>query len=168
MNAALFRFLVIFQEHAAGAASGNAATGPTPPPKLAPPPGAATGDFPVPKGLPSPPGPEVARDVKEGAVNVIEKIIGFFKYDFFPNLWMYLTLIFMLVIGVVIFAGINIVVRSITDPIFHKIFRFDESSRVPMVIGGLLSLVVTVLAFQWLYNTFPALKPPVNFVLSKF
>ena len=81
---------------------------------------------------------------------------------------MYLTLIFMLVIGVVIFAGINLVVRSITDPIFHKIFRFDESSRVPMVIGGFLSLVVTVLAFQWFYDTFPALSPPVNFVLSKF
>ncbi|MCZ7586418.1 MAG: hypothetical protein M5R36_25530 [Deltaproteobacteria bacterium] len=135
---------------------------PAPAPSLPAPPPA-----PVPH-TPAPPRPELPGEVKEEAVGFLYKIVAFFKYDFFPNLWMYLTLVFIIVISVVIFAGINIVVRSITDPIMHKVFRFGEDSRIPPLLGGLASVIVTILVLQWFYNSFPALRPPVEFVTSRF
>ena len=117
-----------------------------------------------PAEIPMPP----AGEVKDRAVGLVEKIAGFFKYDFFPNLWMYLTLVFMLVIGVVIFAGLNFIVRSITDPILNKVFRIPESSKAPAYIGGIASIVAAVIVFQWLYASFPTLQPPVRFLLDRF
>jgi hypothetical protein len=136
---------------ATGAAAKTAAQGATPAPMTPP-------AVPVPSGA----------EVKGEVVGVLGKIVGFFKYDFFPNLWMYLTLIFMLVLCVVIFAAINFIVRSLTDPVMHKVLRFGEDSRVPAVGGGILSIIVAVLAFHWIYATFPALQPPVHFILNKF
>ena len=98
----------------------------------------------------------------------MDKIVSFFRDDFFPNLWMYLTLFFMLVIGVLVFAAINIAIRFIVDPIFHKVLRFDESSKVPPIVGAIISVIVAVVGFQWLYATFPTLQPPMELILKHF
>jgi len=162
MNAALSRYLLSVIEQATRLASrglaglkitAEATPGvPTPPP------------IEVPKEIPILPGEEV----KEKAIGFVDKIAGFFKYDFFPNLWMYLTLIFMLVLCVLIFACINLVVRSITDLLFVKILRMEESSKMPAILGGIASIIVAVFLFQWIYRTFPALRPPVEFLLHRF
>ncbi|MBZ0273708.1 hypothetical protein K8I61_16840 [bacterium] len=111
---------------------------------------------------------EMAGAAKEEVVGFVGKIVGFFKYDFFPNLWMWMTLVFMLVIAVVIFAGITLVVRTITDPIIVKVFRMDESTKIPALVGGVLSVVVAIFAFQWFYDMFPALHPPIAFLKARF
>ncbi|MCL4235475.1 MAG: hypothetical protein KJ042_13260 [Deltaproteobacteria bacterium] len=170
MNATLLRLMVIAQEHMAGtpAPGPEAAATPVPTP-LSPPmptphaaPGLPAPPAPTPTGTPG--GPEL----QDQAVGFVAKIDAFFKYDFFPNLWMYLTFVFLCVIAVLIFIAINIGVRFILDPILQKVFRFDESSKVPSVIGGIASIVAAVLVFQWFYHAFPALQPPVQFVMRHF
>lgn len=167
MNATLLRLMVIAQEHMAGTPApdaGSVAATPVPPPMPTPhaAPGMPAPPAPAPTGTPG--GPEL----QDQAVGFVAKIAAFFKYDFFPNLWMYLTFVFLCVIAVLIFIAINIGVRFVLDPILQKVFRFDESSKVPSVIGGIASIVAAVLVFQWFYHTFPALWPPVHFVMRHF
>jgi len=106
--------------------------------------------------------------VKEKVVGFVGKIVSFFKDDFFPNLWMYLTIVFMIVLAVIVFAAINFLVRAVTDPIFHKVLRFKEESRVPGLIGGVVSIVVAFIVFQFVYRAFPALQPPLQFLVRHF
>ena len=89
----------------------------------------------------------------------VAKIIHFFRYEFFANLPYYLILIFLVVLAVLVFAGLNIAVRFITDPIFHKVFRIKESSKIPAVIGGIITAVIALFVLNWIYQNFPTLKP---------
>lgn len=180
MNATLLRLMVIAQEHMAGTPTTDAAVAATPVPTPMPTPEAiphatphAAPGLPAPPSVPAPPSPEPlgtpgGPELQDQAVGFVAKIAAFFKYDFFPNLWMYLTFVFLCVIAVLIFIAINIGVRFILDPILQKVFRFDESSKVPSVIGGIASIVAAVLVFQWFYHAFPALQPPVQFVMRHF
>jgi uncharacterized membrane protein len=81
---------------------------------------------------------------------------------------MYLTLFFMGVIAVLIFIGINITVRFIIDPIVIKVFRLEESSKFPSLVGGAASIAMSVVVFQWIYETFTAIQPPIQFILNRF
>ncbi len=95
--------------------------------------------------------------MKEG----IAAIIDFIRNDFFPNLAYYLLQIFLIVVLVLIFAGINIGVRMITDPICIKVLRMKENKRGPGTVGLGISVIITALLLMWSYATFPQLRPTV-------
>jgi hypothetical protein len=92
---------------------------------------------------------------------LIAKIINFFRYDFFPNLAYYLLQIFLVVVLVLIFAGINIGVRMVTDPICIKVLRMKENKRGPGLVGLGISVIITALLLAWSYAAFPQLRPTV-------
>ena len=91
----------------------------------------------------------------------VTKVLVFFRDDFFPNLPYYLLQIFLIVVLVLIFAGINIAVRMITDPICHKVLRMREDKRWPGLIGLVIAAVITALLLAWSYTVFPQLRPTV-------
>ncbi len=167
MNSTLLRLMVIAQEHMAPSPTPGADAAATPVPPPMPTPHAAPG-LPAPPASPAPTGTPGGPELQDQAVGFVAKIAAFFKYDFFPNLWMYLTFVFLCVIGVLIFIAINIGVRFALDPIFHKVFRFEEHSKVPPIIGGIASIIAAIFVFQWFYHAFPALWPPVHFVMRHF
>jgi len=91
----------------------------------------------------------------------IGSVFRFFRDDFFPNIGFYLLQIFLIVLMVLIFAGINIVVRFITDPICHKVLRMKENKRGPGMVGLVISVIIFVLLLAWVYVAFPQLEPTV-------
>jgi len=91
----------------------------------------------------------------------IADVFRFFKNDFFPNLAYYLLQIFLVVLVVLIFAGINIVVRFITDPICTKILRMKEHKRGPAMVGLVIATVITIILLSLTYTTFPSLRSTV-------
>ncbi|HPQ70756.1 MAG TPA: hypothetical protein PKW95_16650 [bacterium] len=87
--------------------------------------------------------------------------LAFFKNDFFPNLPFYLLQIFLVVLIVLLFAGINIAVRMITDPICIRVLRMKENKRGPGMVGLVIALVITTLLLALAYTSFPQLRPTV-------
>jgi hypothetical protein len=87
--------------------------------------------------------------------------LSFFRDDFFPNLGYYLLQIFLIVLVVLIFSGINILVRFITDPICIKVLRMREDKRWPGMVGLFLSTIVTAILLVFIYNSFPQVRSTV-------
>jgi hypothetical protein len=69
--------------------------------------------------------------------------------------------VFLLVLLVIVFAGINIVVRLITDPLCIKVLRMREDKRWPSLIGLVISTVIMVILLIVAYTSFPQLRPTV-------
>ena len=88
-------------------------------------------------------------------------IFTFFRDDFFPNLGYYLLQIFLVVLWVLIFAGVNIMVRFVTDPICIKVLRMKEHKRGPGLVGLVIALVLMAFLLAFAYSTFPQLRPTV-------
>jgi hypothetical protein len=91
----------------------------------------------------------------------IAGIFSFFRDDFFPNLGYYLLQIFLIVLVVMLFAGINIAVRFITDPICTKVLRMREDKRWPSMIGLFFSAIITAILLIWSYAHVPQMRPTV-------
>lgn len=87
--------------------------------------------------------------------------LSFLRNDFFPNLGYYLLQIFLIVLVVLIFSGINIVVRFITDPICIKVLRMREEKRWPGLVGLFFSAIITAILLIFLYGHFPQLRSTV-------
>lgn len=87
--------------------------------------------------------------------------LSFFRDDFFPNLGYYLLQIFLIVLVVLIFSGINILVRFITDPICIKVLRMREDKRWPGLVGLFLSTIVTAILLIFIYSSFPQVRSTV-------
>jgi hypothetical protein len=92
---------------------------------------------------------------------ILDKILSFFKYDFFPNLAFYLLQVFLIVLMVLVFAGVNIVVRIITDPLCIKVFRMKEHKRGPGMVAMVITVVICAFLLVISYNAFPQLQPTV-------
>jgi hypothetical protein len=95
--------------------------------------------------------------MKEG----LAKIFNFFKNELVPNLPYYLLQIFLVVVMVLIFAGINLAVRMLTDPICIKVLRMKEHKRGPGFVGLVISAIIMAILLMWSYATFPQLKPTI-------
>lgn len=91
----------------------------------------------------------------------IAKGLAFFKNEFFPNLPYYLLQIFLIVLVVMLFAGINIAVRMITDPICTRVLRMKENKRGPGLVGMVITLVISSLLLALAYTSLPQLRPTV-------
>lgn len=91
----------------------------------------------------------------------VASLLNFFKNDFFPNLPYYLLQIFLIVVMLLIFAGINIGVRMITDPICTKVLRMKEHKRGPGMVGLVITLLICAFLLAWTYSAVPQLRPTV-------
>lgn len=95
--------------------------------------------------------------MKEFIIN----ITTFLREDFFPNLPFYLLQVFLVVLVVILFAGINILVRFITDPVCYKIFRMKEHKSGPGMVAFVIALVISAFLLMAAYNAFPQMRPTV-------
>ncbi len=92
---------------------------------------------------------------------IIGRIFTFFRDDFFPHLSYYLLQVFLVVLLVIVFAGINIFVRFVTDPLCIKVLRMREDRRGPGFVGLFFSTIIMALLLIYSYAHFPQMRPTV-------
>ena len=91
----------------------------------------------------------------------IANLTNFMKNDFFTNLPYYMLQVFLLVLVVLIFAGINIVVRFVTDPICYKVLRMKENKSGAGAVAFVLAVFITLFLLVVANNSLPQLRPTV-------
>ena len=91
--------------------------------------------------------------------DILGRIFAFFRDDFFPNLSYYLLQVFLLVLLVILFAGVNLLVRFLTDPVCINVLRMREEKRGPGLVGLFFSTIIMVFALVFAFSHFPQLRP---------
>ncbi|MCB1153329.1 hypothetical protein KDL45_06745 [bacterium] len=130
-----------------------AAKVPTPPPIDA---------TPIPKIAPA------AEPVAKNAKGYVEGFISFISDNLLPNMWGILTLLFLTTIAFMLFAGVNIAVRYVSDPFFQRLLRPKTGARAPILLGSVISVIVTYFILKAVYHAFPALHPSVGLIKLHF